>query len=975
MGSIMEKRLGFLSLDISNTFNELLYESIYKKCLEYNYQLFTIHGGRLKSDDQWEKQRNIIYKWIINEKFDGLIVSNIFDFIDDDEAQQFLSGFPGIPIVLISKKLSGYYSIIVNNISGFEVMLNSILSNHNAKNIAVITGPTDNTDTIQRMETLRKILNAKNLVLNDNAIYNGTFNFFDGVNGVTYFIDSYKFPIDIIICFNDNMALGALQELKKRGINIPHEIRVTGFDNTLESFFMSPALTTASYPLSKLGIEAVEMIHSLINNKIVPENKELQTYYIPRKSTETNDILIPSHFTNDSTIYTLNFNVNNKVLRDFFEKIITQYNNIIEVDKKEWLFNHVIAIMKLITDPNKVNTTIDFMEKNIFNSYKNEWSYPILMELLQKIDIIFKKKIDSITSTNINAQISKSLLLSYYHYSCSIIQKNIYSRIIEEQLFQLGEDLSTAFNRHKILSILSEKLPLFTITKCFIVAYSNNEKTKAKLIGYINNGSNISVSQISDFDPADLLPAQFKDEIYNGFIEALHVKDEDIGYIIINNGINIGITVKSLRHQISGALKGTMLVETINQYSENMEKKVKERTKDLEIANAELQSEIEKRERLEKSLLKNKNLESLGLLAGGIAHDFNNYLTGILANISIIKRNNMKTDDLVSCINDIESVARNAIGLTQQLLTFSKGGSPIKQNTSIIPLIEEISRFLLRGSSIKPQFTYSDTIKNVDIDQNQISQVLHNIIINAIHAMSGKGLLKINLDVITIETINETTLKQGEYLVITIEDTGTGIDEKCIDKIFDPYFSTKAEGSGLGLATSLTIVRKHDGDITVKSIKNQGTIFTIYLPAVEKEKTVYNKVRSTERLNKTLNILILEDDPIILKVLCKMLEVMGHHYTATSDGRETIKKYDESCGMKNHYDLLILDLTIVGGLGGKETIQEIRKKNSVIKAIVSSGYSEESVLSEYKEYGFNSILQKPYTLSDIEKALQSVFNE
>lgn len=975
----MAVRIGFFSLDISNTFNESLYENIYNRAREYNYDLFTIHGGRLNSEDQWEKQRNILYDFIINQPLDGIILSNIFDFLSETEANAFLEKLPNVPVILISKKIKGYNSVSVNNTSGFESMLNEVIRSRKPELIAVISGPDNNSDTIERLSALENVMKLNNLALDDDYIYHGTFSFFDGIDGITHFFDKLSEKPDMIVCFNDNMAIGALKELKRRNIKIPEQIIVTGFDNTLESFFVSPSLTSVSYPLGKLGIEAVDCIHDMLNGAAVEKEIELSTYHILRNSASGSKDIIPGLFSSEEQ-YPDIFG-SEEILLSFFEKMLSQSGLLLVNEKKVWLFDVLKNVVEKIKCSDK--NLAEYVRDNIFNDYNNESMYPVIMEVFQRINHFLISDKSGIEYDGV----SELLLLSYYYYGSSVVQRNIYSRIVEEELFQLGEDLSTAFNIDKILNILSKKLSFFSIYKCFIVVYSNPEKSRARLIGYIRNGEIKNVNIYDEFCSDSILPECLSSEISSAFMEALHVKNEDIGYLLINNGFSMGITVKSLRHQISGAIKGTFLVETVNQYSINMEEKVRERTVqledaniELEAANIELKEEIIKREKLEKNLLKNKNLESLGLLAGGIAHDFNNYLTGILANISIIKRLDFKSSDFAdndfySCIEDIETVTRNAIDLTQQLLTFSKGGAPIKQSTSIVPIVEEITRFLLRGSSVKPVFNYSDNLMNVNVDQNQISQVLHNIIINAVHAMSGKGQLTISIELKEIDEREESSLNSGKYVVIKIEDTGSGIDEILLERIFDPYFTTKSDGSGLGLATSLTIVRKHGGDITVASVKGQGTAFFIYLPAIEKEAVKYNKVRENVRCDKSFNILILEDDLIISKVLCKILDIMGHRYTATSDGRETIREFKEHYDSSDKFDIVMLDLTIVGGLGGKETIKEIRMIDPDIKAIVSSGYSEQSVLSEYKKYGFDCILHKPYSMKDIENVFQAVVSQ
>lgn len=979
----------FFAIDICNTFNELLYESIYTRCKKYGYTLYTVYGGRLNAKSELEKRKNIIYQWMKEKnkrkQIDFIIMENMFDFIRDEEAQEFLQAFNGIPIITLSKRLQNTKSILIENRCGLEILINQLIQEQGCRNFAVLAGPPNNYDSIERLATVQQTLQQNNLLLDSNKIYYGTFSFSDGIEGVTELLDKRNTAFDALICLNDSMAIGAIKELKRRNFAIPEEIKVTGFDNTWESFFIMPALSTVNYPIVQAGYTAIDLAKDFFSGKEIPEITYLPTYAIPRNSTKLRmeQSLLPLHQTKNPNIHpyiqnnTL-YEISKENIRLFIQEVLAESAAITTEPEKEWFITTFTQIIENILHH---KSTIQEQKPSLNLDFTKEWSYPLIMDMINKSMALLNQQIQVRNQDLFLKQIQKELEMSlfklYYYYSSSIIQSSIYSKITEEFLSQLGEELNTAFDYKIIADLLAKHLPQLGIRKCFIVIYSNEEKNESRLVGHIEDGVSVPVSHFPVFATYKVLPQELLNDPEGLFMEALHVKEEDIGFVLFNHGYKYGTILKNLRHQISAALKGTALIQTIHQYSNEMEQKVIERTKELEETNQQLKEEIKKREKAERSLLKNKNLESLGLLAGGIAHDFNNYLTGILANISLMQMGHLSEEEKNNCINDVEIVTKNAIGLTQQLLTFSRGGSPIKQNTSIVPLIQEISRFLLRGSSIRTEFHFADNIKNILIDREQISQVLHNLLLNSIHAMDNKGIITIEAELKTLDKNKEHEsfpfLKAGEYLVITIRDNGSGIDEAIIDKIFDPYFTTRQEGSGLGLAISLTIMRKHGGDITVTSKKGKGSCFTLYLPVENPtEKKPAQISQAIETPTTKLRILVLEDDSIILKVLTKMLHLLGHECTVTTYGEETIACFQQAQKEGKSFDLLILDLTIVDGKGGIETIQEIREKDKNVKAVVSSGYSEIPVMGEFRKYGFNAILQKPYTIKELEEVIHSL---
>ena len=385
--------------------------------------------------------------------------------------------------------------------------------------------------------------------------------------------------------------------------------------------------------------------------------------------------------------------------------------------------------------------------------------------------------------------------------------------------------------------------------------------------------------------------------------------------------------------------------------------------------------DISERKRLEQEHLKTQKLGSIGTLAGGIAHDFNNLLQGIFGYISLAK---LKKDDRVkslAALEEAEKALHMSVKLTNQLLTFSKGGKPIKKPVDLQMVIENATKFALSGSRNNYHIEVSDGLWHADADEGQIGQVIQNIVLNADQAMPEGGQVEITARNVHIP--NPTLpqgLEKGMYVEIAIRDTGMGIPEGYIGKIFDPYFTTKERGSGLGLATSYSIIKNHNGVIDVKSEVGKGTTFIIYLPAtaaLKKEDRAEPVVVTPGRIGR---VLVMDDDPVILDVAGELIRALGHNAEFATQGKDAIEKYREAKQSGRSFDIVILDLTIRGGMGGAETLQRLAEIDPGVKAVVSSGYSDGAGISGYREQGFKAFLKKPYNVDELRKVLNSLLN-
>jgi PAS domain S-box-containing protein len=383
--------------------------------------------------------------------------------------------------------------------------------------------------------------------------------------------------------------------------------------------------------------------------------------------------------------------------------------------------------------------------------------------------------------------------------------------------------------------------------------------------------------------------------------------------------------------------------------------------------------DITQQVKTEEKLKRIQNLESLGILAGGIAHDFNNILTGILSNISLAKTYTIPEEETYEILSESENAAFRAKQLTQQLLSLAKGGAPIKKSFSIKKLIKEITCKALQNTDINCEFDLQEDLWNVEADEGQMTQVIKNLAINAKTAMPEGGAIHLRAENLVVDESDKLPIDKGTYIKITISDEGVGISEENLSKIFDPYFSTNFGSSGVGLAVTHATIMRHDGYIDVKSELGKGTTFYIYLPASPASSHPESESETKNIINDTKGkVLLMDDEEIILKSSGKLLKKLGYDVKCARHGQEAIELYKHARDAGKPFDAVVLDLTIPDGMGGKECVQKLKAIDPDVKAIVSSGYSNESIMARYEKYGFCAVISKPYKIKKLAELLNSL---
>lgn len=382
-------------------------------------------------------------------------------------------------------------------------------------------------------------------------------------------------------------------------------------------------------------------------------------------------------------------------------------------------------------------------------------------------------------------------------------------------------------------------------------------------------------------------------------------------------------------------------------------------------------------EQAEEELLKTQKLESIGMLAIGVAHDFNGILTAITGNLSLAEiyaKEGHSSEKVLDRLRHADKAVSMARDLVRKFLTFFRDEASIQQTVNIAELLEDVVAFTLKGFSTKCVLSIPDNLWLAEIDKTRINQVINNLIINSQQAMPEGGTIEISAENIIIDVQSNIPLKPGKYIAISVKDEGIGIKEEHIKEIFEPFFSTKPKGSGLGLAISHLIIKKHKGHIAVISKEGVGTTFRIYLLASSESVPEAKIKKERKPIRGQGRILVMDDEKHVRDTAAAILSSLGYRAITAIDGAEAIEIYEEARNSENPFDSVIIDLTVPGGMGGKETIQRLVELDPDIKAIVCSGYSNDPIMANYQSHNFKGVIAKPYKTVELSEVLNNVIS-
>jgi signal transduction histidine kinase/ActR/RegA family two-component response regulator len=471
--------------------------------------------------------------------------------------------------------------------------------------------------------------------------------------------------------------------------------------------------------------------------------------------------------------------------------------------------------------------------------------------------------------------------------------------------------------------------------------------------------------------PAGLSPAAglvlqgYESHLFMALMAALFT----LATVITTRRIHLTIT-SSLKLQfenlalVEDLQAATLRAEALN---EQLEVRVQERTAELNQSTQQLRAEIAQRQQIEEELLRARKLESLGVLAGGIAHDFNNFLAVVQGNVELAKSQLDRDAPVQLMLNETAKACKRAALLSSQLLTFSKGGAPVRRLASLSELLKDAIPLARASAQTSFEVSIPENLRSAEVDPGQICQALHNILLNARQAMPGGGAIKVQAENVDLETPTGIDSR----VRISIQDHGCGIPDEDLSRIFDPYFTTKPNGSGLGLATAYAIIAKHGGNLSVQTKTGEGTVFIIDLPASAETPEPLASL-STSIQKGTGRILAMDDEPALQFLMQNVLIKLGYDVQIAADGAEAIVLFENAKSCGRGFDAVLLDLTISGGLGGIETAAKLKKLDPSVKLIVCSGYSEAPVASDLRKYGFDDIIPKPWTIVSMSEVFRRV---
>jgi signal transduction histidine kinase/CheY-like chemotaxis protein len=433
-------------------------------------------------------------------------------------------------------------------------------------------------------------------------------------------------------------------------------------------------------------------------------------------------------------------------------------------------------------------------------------------------------------------------------------------------------------------------------------------------------------------------------------------------YRMVDSSLRLQFENRDLVEELRAANRETAAL------NQALELRVEERTAELHQSTEQLRAEITQREQAEEELLRARKLESLGVLAGGIAHDFNNFLTVVQGNIEVAKVHLTPGEAAREFLDQAASACQRAKFLSSQLLTFAKGGAPVRRVASTAQLVTDAVLLARSGSSIAIELQLAESLWSAEVDSGQIGQVLHNILINAREAMTGGGTIEVRAENILLQN------GSGEappHVRVSIRDQGHGIAPEVLRRIFDPYFTTKPGGSGLGLATAYAIVVKHGGHLSVESTPGAGTVFTVDLPA-SLEAPVAALATNLPMQTGSERLLVMDDDEALRDLSKAVLSTLGYEVQTAGDGAEAVDLYKKTKAAGKGFDAVLLDLTVTGGIGGLEAAAMLKQLDPCARLIVSSGYSDAPVMSRFAEYGFDAVILKPWTVREMSEVLRKV---
>lgn len=1075
--------IGYLTTSLYDQYQNSIWAGVQDQASLLGLRVVCFVGEEHEAPDIMQAFRNSVFRLISRENIDGLLVLSgaLGLSIDTGTAgvKDFFNQYPDLPAVSIGVELPGVMSVIIDNTSGMKKLVSHLIEVHQCKRIAFIKGPENHVEAMQRYHAYKQALAEHGLGFDPNLISPGSFEIDSGPKGVQYLLDEKKVSFDALVGVDDLTITNTIEPLKLRGIRIPEDIKIGGFDDVENSQSTSPPLTTVRQPLFELGKISVKKVFELVQKKTTPHVHVMPTTLMIRNSCgcSFHKMLDFAHKDTDSTPLTsdISYNISASIISrlEYIFGFDLSHTGPEEFPKKlNLLLEHITNSIAHPSGEKKLSETL----RDIVTSPQNKGMTVSLWK--EVLACIFHELMHHLSTVKEHEQLHSlwnKTILDLYQIEAYLQTVTRNAFIAEYDAIQyLSDRLTTSFNLDEIRKLLKTRLPIMNIYECYI-SFFEPDKDKSCLIFDIK-GKYQQLDQKIVFPSCELIPGGL-DTLKNDSFCVLPLESSEndlLGFILFKTIDAAGKKYDTLARKIASAINGARLVEKIQRQNIALRKS----EEDLQItlnsigdaviatdaeskimrmnpvaekltgwsaleslgrplmtvfyiidadSRKDIQNPVDRiiREgrvvnltsnimlvardgterriadscapirnpqgkvigavlvfrditeqfRIEEQLRQSQKMESIGLLAGGIAHDFNNMLAGISGAAQLLAQKLNGEEKLQKYTSMIVDATGKAAVLIQKLLAFSRKVKIRHRPVDIHACINDAIEILLH--SIDRRITITRKLKadsaTVIGDHSQIQNAVLNLSLNARDAMPDGGELTISTVNVDLPpeycAVSPFAVEPGSFIEILVHDTGIGMSQETMRRIFDPFFSTKevSRGYGLGLAAVYGIVCDHHGCIEVSSELKKGTVFSLYLP-VDKDAIVSKKIGKTVIQKGTGSILVVDDESIIRNTLEIFLNDLGYTVFLAKDGLEGVEIFTEKHSQIN---LVILDM-IMPRMNGEDAFMEMRKIDRNALILLSSGFSKDTHIHELLGQGAAGFLQKPYTLSELSQMLHEI---
>ncbi len=951
--NVQRHTIAFLSDFYLGDYQTTLHNAVESAAREYDMNLLCIIGRSVDAVPLYERSHNKIYQDITEKAVSGIIFlgTSLSNYCGFERISTFCKSFAPIPMCNIGLDIEGVPSILVNN-RLFGEIPRHLAEEHRCREFAYIGGPPANEESQIRRAMFQGALDALGIPFDPDLEAAGLFTVPSGFEE-TFALLAKKKRFDALVVANDEMAVGAMHVLKNHGIQVGRDVHLMSFDDIPAARFTSPKLSTMRTPLEAIGRQAVDILYRQIHGESVPLLSVLDPVLVCRESCGCNGIGGSSTGTS-SNAPSLDGKSASLDTRSVLTSLLRDRIRISEELYPHWTEHLVDAVFEELRGGRKggfiraLTDILDAGDRELWITDELQNAVTLLRKRMQHTPY------NSMTLDNLWDLSRKTLFDTAAHRQMA---RNAAVAAANRLFLNRSRGaLPGALTREALEEAVSVELQTIGIEKGVVAAYTSAEEDELECLAAVVDGKPVSINRLSLYPSTTFVPPLLSGDARTSYVVLVLAEGSDRSGVLVLQFGGAEFFYEMCREHLSTFLKNL----TFHQ------KQIKQ-----------LQEETEQTRR-ELELMHRRRLESLGILAGGIAHDFNNMLSAILGNLDAAILDIDSASPGLEPIMECKSVVRHAAGLCRQLLAYSGKGKFVVQRVAVNGLVRDLKDLLKMAVPRNVSIVYElgERLPYIEGDVNQLNQVFINLVINGAEAVG------LNNGVITLKTscrdcemadfadvLSENTLPSGTYVVVSVDDTGSGMEKAVVDRIFDPFFTTKIKGRGLGLAAVLGIVRSHRGGIRVTSRPGSGTCFEVLLPTSDRtSRNPPQRLSAVPIWKGHGTVLAVDDEPTVLRAAERLLKHMGFSVICASDGQEALDQFRD---LLDAVDCVLLDISM-SGMSGITVMKEIREIQPSVPVILTSGFSEEQVFDEKDKPSPSAFIQKPYDFEKLSRTLHQV---